>query len=163
MPLPSQVVILLAKSYAYQLAETGSPAAAYAFIENEHPEATRSQLQSAVRQAQRAIRVGDILESLPETSRIRDALEGQRAPAQRVGVRVKVTRHSVFLGGYTEDRENVLYVEVPWDATKQDVLSRVRTWFENTERGSGPAVAWEVEFTGPTLWPGQSNPEYGGL
>lgn len=162
MALPSPIVIMLAKSYAHQLAEHGDPAAARRYIAEEFGAATPSQIRSAIRQAQRAMAVGERLSHLPLTAQISEALEGNR-PAERVGVRVVVTRHEVDQGGDVEDRQNTLYVQVPWDATVQDVIQRVRSWFERTERNSGPAVAWSVEFSGPTLWPGQTVPLYGGL
>ena len=162
MALPDARVILAAKAYAHQIEIGRSAEQARNYIAEELA-LTGYQVRSAIRQAQRAMRVGEVLSGLRPEDTIREALEGQRAPAATVGVRVEVTRINVFQGGYTEDRKNTLYVEVGWDDTVSDVLDQVRQWFENTERGSGPAVAWEVEFKGPSLWPGATSPLYGGL
>ena len=162
MALPDARVILAAKAYAHQIEIGRSAEQARNYIAEELA-LTGYQVRSAIRQAQRAMRVGEVLATLRPEDTVREALEGQRAPAATVGVRVEVTRINVFQGGYTEDRKNTLYVEVGWDDTVSDVLDQVRQWFENTERGSGPAVAWEVEFRGPSLWPGATSPLYGGL
>lgn len=162
MALPTPEVIMLAKSYAHQLEIGRTAQQAREYLLDNFP-ASPSQVRSAIRQAQRAIRVGEVLSGLRPQNTIREALEGQRAPAQRVGVRVEVTRIRELGSDWADDRRNTLYVEVSWDDSVQDVIQRVRQWFESTERGSGPAFAWEVEFKGPTLWPGQSNTQYGGL
>ena len=162
MALPDARIILAAKAYAHQI-EIGRPSdQARNYIAQELA-LTGYQVRSAIRQAQRAMRVGEVLSGLRPEDTIREALEGQRAPARTVGVRVEVTRIGVSTERGFEDRKNTLYVEVTWDATISDVLKQVKTWFENTERGSGPAVAWEVEFKGPSLWPGATSPLYGGL
>ena len=162
MPLPDSRVILAAKAYAHQIELERSPDQARDYIARGFG-LTGTQVRSAIRQAQRAMRVGEVLAELRPEDTVREALEGQRAPARTVGVRVEVTRIDVSTSRGFEDRKNTLYVEVPWDATIHDVLEQVRTWFENTEQGSGPAHAWEIAFKGPSLWPGHSSPRYGGL
>lgn len=162
MPLPSQIVIMLAKTYAHRIEVGKTAAQAYDYISTQFG-ATRRQVQSAVRQAQKAMRVGEVLATLRPKDKIRAALEGQRAPAKTVGVRVEVTRIDVEGRGAKEDRVNTLYVEVPWDATVHDVLAKVHEWFDATQRGSGRSKAWEVQFRGPSLWPGQSVTQFGGL
>jgi hypothetical protein len=163
MALPSSEVIDLAKAYAHQIETGRTPQQAREYLLEFA--ATPSQISSAIRQAQRAMRVGEVLETFigQPTRTIREALEGQRAPAARVGVRVEVTRIRQLGSEWEADRKNTLYIEMSWDDTIGDVIARARSWFEATEHGSGPAFAWELEFKGPTLWPGQSPAEYGGL
>lgn len=154
MPLPPPEVIDLAKAYAYRLEVGYTDAEAQAYIRNRFPNATAWQRQRAYYEARRGIEVGQALQHMGQDQYLREALEGKRAPAQTVGVRVQVTRHRQEGNSWDNDRVNDLYVEARWDETIHDVLARVREWFDATERTSGPAVAWSVQFVGPTLWPG---------
>jgi len=162
MALPDPRTILLAKSYAHQIEIGRTPQQALAYIDKEFP-APAYVVRSAIRQAQKAMRVGEVLEDLPAAARIRDALEGQRAPAPRVGVRVEVTRHRVENGVDTEWRRNTLYIEVNWDDPKQVVLDKVAEYLVSIERDSGEETYSEIAFVGPSLWPGQTVTNVGRL
>lgn len=155
MALPSPLIIDLAKAYAYRLERGYTAVEARTYLLGFA--ATRGQIDRAIYQAQRAIAVGQTIEQMGLDVHLSEALEGQRRPAGTVGVRVQLTRFDVDRPGVqTRDERHDLYIEVPWDATKRDVIQRARTWFENSLRGSGPARAWELHFVGPTLWPGAS-------
>jgi hypothetical protein len=162
MALPDPRVILAAKIYAHRLEIGQTAARAFDYVSNNFG-LTAAQVRQAVRQAQRAVRVGAVLDELPNAARVREALEGRRAPAQRVGVRVEITRHRLEGDKDEPWRTNTLYIEVDWDATKQDVIDRIADYLVSIESGSGPELYSEIEFKGPTLWPGQSVVSVGSL
>lgn len=159
-----ETIVDLAKSYAHQIIELGkSPTKARDYLRDNFP-ASPAEIRRAIYEAERGMAVGRALDALPTSAKISEALQGKHPPSAEVGVRVQVTRYRESTGNWATDRVNTLYVQVPWDATKEDVIQRILGWFNATESGgSGPALAWEVSFVGPTWWPGESQPIYGGL
>lgn len=155
MPLPKATIIDLAKSYAYQIEHGKTPQQARQYLAESFP-ATLSEIRSAIRQAQRAMRVGEVLSTLTPQDTVRTALEGQRAPAPTVGVRVMVT--SYYYQGQQTVAENwvTLYIEVPWDATLAEVQQRAADYTTQFTQYSDRLAYQEVSFVGPTLWPGHT-------
>ena len=153
MPLPDARVILAAKAYAHQIEVGRSPDQARNYLAESFG-LTSSQVRSAIRQAQRAMRVGEVLATLQLEDTIRKALEGQRAPARTVGVRVEVEQWQTDPPQGKPWRTNTLYVEVSWDATTQYVRDLVDTWMNTRPDGAYGVRSTVVNFVGPSLWPG---------
>ena len=153
MPLPDSRVILAAKAYAHQIEVGRSPDQARNYLAREFG-LTGTQVRSAIRQAQRAMRVGEVLAGLRPEDTVREALEGQRAPARTVGVRVDVQQWQTPEPIGDPWRTNTLYVEVPWNATIQEVMDRAHEWIDTRPGNSYGVRSIVIEFSGPTLWPG---------
>ena len=153
MPLPDSRVILAAKAYAHQIEVGRSPDQARDYIARDFG-LTGTQVRSAIRQAQRAMRVGEVLAGLRPEDTIREALEGQRAPGRTVGVRVEVHQWQTNPPQGEPWRTNTLYVEVPWDATLIDVYERVNQWIDTRPGNSYGVRSIQIDFAGPSLWPG---------
>jgi hypothetical protein len=164
MPLPGIAIIQMAKSYAYQSERIGAAAAREDLLER-YPYATRRQIDSAINQAQRATAVGTELERLrleaeqrPDLweRQVREALGVRRAPAQRVGVRVDISAGKLSGTGYTQEYYNTLYIEVSWNDTLEVVRERVEAYIGQLESRYRRDLGFSWEFSGPSLWPGQS-------
>lgn len=154
MAIPAPTIILLAKSYAHQLEVNGGDVVAAANYLRERFPATPAQIRRAIDQAQRAIRVGETLAQMGPHEHISEALEGRRRPARTVGVRVEMAQWLTPTPTGNPWRVNTLYVEISWDATIQDVFDRAEEWLA-AKPGHGYGVrATEIQFVGPTLWPG---------
>jgi len=156
MAMPGPIVVLLAKSYAHRLSvknpKTGvlyTPDEAKAYISKHFGHVTRAQIRGAIHQATRALQIGEKIKDLRANDKLSEALEGERRPASRVGVRVRIYR--TMRGD--KIRINDLYLDMSWSDTKMDVAGQVAQWIKATAGVSGKAKAYGWEFSGPTRWP----------
>jgi hypothetical protein len=151
MPLPSPNVVTLAKSYAAQIASGKTASQARDYISTKFGHFHGRIINQAIREAQKAMRTGEELKTLRMSEKLSAALEGQRRPSARVGVRVDV--EIVGQGGRHVKRS--VYLDMSWDDTRADVGNLVKIFVDSLANSVKIRGGWHYEwdFSGPTRWP----------
>jgi hypothetical protein len=179
VPLPSNDIITMMKDAAWH-AELPGPGEAGMrdYLERQYPHASPYQRRRALELATQAIGVGLALRELGPRDVLRTGLQGARAPAQTVGVRVRLNYSSaVPEPGYKGKRPEWVtkYVPMSWDATVGEIGEAIREMLTiagysedqikaivKAGQRTAEAVAKETgreyygqwwEFVGPTLFP----------
>jgi hypothetical protein len=147
MPRPSQAVIDLSKAYAYRLEKGWTPTRAREYIRDNFG-ATEQQVRDAVANAQRGLKIAEKISYLPNKSKLREALVGQKEPEQTVGVRVLV---EVTHPGRASTWATI-YVNATWDWTVEEVEAEARRLAIVASKNYGRVGPMKTAFVGPTLW-----------
>lgn len=179
MPLPSTEIQRMVKAVAWHAEVSPEGEAGMRdYLEEHYPHASPYQRRRALELATQAIGVGLALRELTGPTPIRVALRDARAPAQTVGVRVRLNYSTaVPQEGYTGSRPDWVtkYVPMSWDQTVDEIGAAIREMLEiagyteaqiasieaagaRTARAAAEREGREYtgawwEFVGPTLFP----------
>lgn len=126
------------------------------YLEEHYQHASPYQRRRALELATQAIGVGLALRELGPDTPLSVALRGARAPAQEVGVRVRLTTgHMGTRPGFSSPIAPYItfYIPMRWDQTVREVMGAIRDFLAvrgYTQEEIGPVT---YEFVGPTLFP----------
>jgi hypothetical protein len=178
MPLPRTEIITMMKDAAWHAELTGDESGMRDYLERQYRHASPYQRRRALELATQAIGVGLALRELGPRDVLRTGLQGARAPAATVGVRVRLNYSAaVPEPGYKGKTPEWVtkYVPMNWDATVEEIGEAIREMLtiagysedqikaivkagQRTAEAVAEATGREYygqwwEFVGPTLFP----------